>query len=125
MDRRRVFLQEQGPKRLMRHNCPLSVFAHRSTLCLVCYCASSNANCFSKQKQKRQQTKEEQLYGVFAEDSDGEPETGRSRGRGAKTTVDLSKPVVFMSSGETVQPRKQEVEVDIRCEGASALAGNS
>ena len=74
------------------------------------YCTHFRLWHCSQQKQKRQQTKQEQLYGVFADDSDDENESRKGRGRSSGGKADFTKPVAFVSTGETVQPRKQEAE---------------
>ena len=53
---------------------------------------------FQAKRQKRQQTKEDQLYGVFA-DSDSDSEGRRARRGGGGGPKDYSKPVGFVSSG--------------------------
>ena len=52
---------------------------------------------YQSKRQKRQQTKDDQLYGVFAEGSSDEEDRRRKLGR--KPAADYSKPVGFVSSG--------------------------
>jgi tuftelin-interacting protein 11 len=54
---------------------------------------------YRNKRQKRQQTKDEILYGVFADDSDQEADDRRGRKR---DKADFSKPVSFISKGEVV-----------------------
>ncbi|GLC32990.1 hypothetical protein PLESTB_000382900 [Pleodorina starrii] len=60
---------------------------------------------YSKKRQKRMQSKEDQIYGVFAEDSDDSDgdRRGRRRDRGDRGERDYTKPVGFVSSGKIVQ----------------------
>lgn len=68
----------------------------------------------SGKRQKRGQTREEQIYGVFADSSGDEADRGRKRGPfgGDGVKKDYTKPVGFVSSG--IRPgddqKKQEVD---------------
>ncbi|GIL44507.1 hypothetical protein Vafri_1959 [Volvox africanus] len=58
---------------------------------------------YSKKRQKRMQTEEERIYGIFAEDSD-DSDGGRRGRRGDRDRErDYTKPVGFVSSGKIVQ----------------------
>ncbi|GFR47277.1 hypothetical protein Agub_g8964 [Astrephomene gubernaculifera] len=60
---------------------------------------------YSKKRQKRMQSKEDQIYGVFADDSDDSDgdRRGRRRDRDRDRDRDYTKPVGFVSSGKIVQ----------------------
>ena len=64
---------------------------------------------FNEQHKGRRQTKEEALYGAFAEDSDDE-EGGR-RGK-KRRKEDLSKPVAFVSHGVTGSSTEKPKDVE-------------
>ncbi|XP_071741880.1 septin and tuftelin-interacting protein 1 homolog 1 [Rutidosis leptorrhynchoides] len=77
---------------------------------------------YGKRKEKRHQTKDDVLYGIFADvDSDSDSEGGygkKKRKKGLVTKQDLTKPLNFVSSGvvmpnqEIDQNSKQENEKD-------------
>lgn len=69
---------------------------------------------YRNKRQKRQQTEEDRIYGVFAENSSDE-EGGRRGRRGDGTKADLTKPVAFVSKGVS-QPQEEE-------EGRAGLGG--
>lgn len=62
---------------------------------------------YRNKKQKRQQTKDEIIYGVFADDSDQEDDRrARKRDR-----ADLTKPVSFISKGDVVNKPDEQQEM--------------
>lgn len=69
---------------------------------------------YTKRKEKRAQTKDDVLYGVFASDSDSDGYTSkkRRRDREAGRRPDLTKPVNFVSTG-TVMPN-QEIDKNLK-----------
>ncbi|KAJ0013193.1 hypothetical protein Pint_20898 [Pistacia integerrima] len=76
---------------------------------------------FKKRKEKRTQTKDDVLYGVFASDSDSDDGYSKKRRKdrdfGRKT--DLTKPVNFVSTG-TVMPN-QEIDKNLKEENDDIL----
>ncbi|PNH02018.1 hypothetical protein TSOC_012032 [Tetrabaena socialis] len=70
---------------------------------------------YSKKRKKQTQSKDDQIYGVFADDSDSDGDRrGRRRDRGDRDGErDYTKPVGFVSSGKVVQDTmKQDEEED-------------
>lgn len=65
---------------------------------------------YSKKRQKRVQTKEERIYGVFAEDSDDSDGDRRGRRRDREQERDYTKPVGFVSSGKIIQDTMKDDE---------------
>lgn len=58
---------------------------------------------YRNKRQKKQQTEEDRIYGVFAENS-SDDEDGRRGQRGGGAKADLTKPVAFVSKG-VAQPK--------------------
>ncbi|EFJ43876.1 hypothetical protein VOLCADRAFT_65509 [Volvox carteri f. nagariensis] len=67
---------------------------------------------YSKKRQKRMQTKDERIYGVFADDSDDSDGDRRGRRRDRDRERDYTKPVGFVSSGKIVQDTMKDDEED-------------
>jgi tuftelin-interacting protein 11 len=62
---------------------------------------------YRNKRQKRQQTKDEIIYGVFADDSDPEDDRrARKRDR-----ADFTKPVSFISKGDVVNKPDEQQEI--------------
>ena len=66
---------------------------------------------FRNKRQKKQQTEDDRIYGVFAENSSDDEGGRRGRRTGAK--ADLTKPVAFVSKG-VAQPDPPPPEEDAR-----------
>ena len=68
-----------------------------------------NEYFYGRKKRKRQQTKDEQLYGYDSDISDSERQR---RGRGEKKQADYSQPVGFVSSGvvKSTDDKPEDVE---------------
>ncbi len=64
-------------------------------------------------RQRRQQTKEDQLYGVFAADSDEEEER-RGRRKGERGQADYAAPVAFVASGIVGGDPPPEVKPELK-----------
>ncbi len=68
---------------------------------------------YRNKRQKRMQSKEDQIYGVFAEDSDDSDGDRRGRRRDRdRGDRDYTKPVGFVSSGKVVQDTTNQDEQD-------------
>ncbi len=74
---------------------------------------------YKNKRQKRQQTAEDRIYGVFAENSSDE-EGGR-RGRRSREQADLTKPVAFVSKGVAQPSEPEEPRVGLGGSGAAGL----
>ncbi|XVF56663.1 hypothetical protein PTKIN_Ptkin06aG0138400 [Pterospermum kingtungense] len=78
---------------------------------------------YRKRKEKRTQTKDDVLYGVFASDSDSEDDGSRKRRKGFVKKADLTKPVNFVSTG-TVMPT-QEIDKNSKVENDNNVFDDS
>ncbi|GAV63340.1 G-patch domain-containing protein/GCFC domain-containing protein/TIP_N domain-containing protein [Cephalotus follicularis] len=67
---------------------------------------------YRKRREKRTQTKDDVLYGIFAADSDSDDESSSKKRRNYGRKSDFSKPVSFVSSG-TVMPN-QEIDNNLK-----------
>ncbi|KAJ3670835.1 hypothetical protein LUZ60_008261 [Juncus effusus] len=70
---------------------------------------------YKRKKERPQQTKDDALYGVFADSSDDSDSGRRKRRRSDGSKADLTRPVQFISTG-TVMPNK-EIEENVKDEG--------
>ena len=75
---------------------------------------------YTKRCERRQQTKEDALYGVFA-DSDGDGDDGGGRRAAKKGRVDFTAPVAFVSKG-VVQPEPPPEPTGRRADDAEPAA---
>lgn len=78
---------------------------------------------YNKRKEKRHQTKEEVLYGVFDSDSDAEEESSKRRRKDVIKKGDLSKPVNFVSTGTVMPSEEIDKKVDETNEEDGMKAG--
>jgi tuftelin-interacting protein 11 len=74
---------------------------------------------FKAKRQKRQQTKDDQLYGVFADNSSDEDD--RPRRKKEKEAADYLKPVSFVSKG-VIQKEDQQEAKQAGAQGGTADA---
>lgn len=67
---------------------------------------------YDQKVKKRQQTRDDAIYGIFASDSDDSEggRRGRKRDRGGGDRGDLTKPVAFVSTGQVVQQTLEDDE---------------
>lgn len=74
---------------------------------------------YRSKRQKRQQTSEDRLYGIFAgEDSDEEETRGRGGRRGGSSRTDFTKPVSFVSHGQ-VDPGMDDLDQETKVQAES------
>lgn len=76
---------------------------------LLVLCAALQEFFFNEQRKGRQQTREQALFGSFADDSDDDDDGRRGRKRKKE---DLSKPVAFVSHGVTGSSTDKEKDVE-------------
>ncbi len=77
----------------------------------------------SGKRKKHQQTKEDQLYGVFAEGSDSDDDRRSKRGGMGGASKDFSRPVGFVSSGVVKDPEEAKAETAYDVQGPPPHGG--